>query len=268
MNPLTELFKKKTSNLLSVYITAGFPEKDSTAGIIRSLQEKGVDFIEAGFPFSDPLADGPVIQMTSQQAIRNGMSLELLLDQLKEARGEITVPLVLMGYMNPVLQMGMEVFCRKAHESGASGVILPDLPVEEYRLLYAPLFKAYNLHMIFLITPETSIERIMKIDKLSSGFIYAVSTSSTTGRQNSFSPQQKAYLKRLRDMNLKNPIMTGFGIHNSETLKTVCEYTSGAIIGTAYLKALMNSRSAKEAADTLYRQLGLEDSEINSGPER
>jgi tryptophan synthase alpha chain len=258
MNPLTELFNQKSKKLLSIYFTAGYPEKGSTVGIIHSLQDKGVDFIEVGFPFSDPLADGPVIQQTSHQAISNGMTLGLLLDQLKEAGPDITIPLILMGYLNPVMQMGMEAFCRKAHEAGVSGIILPDLPIEEYEAQYATLFRSCNLHMIFLVTPETVTERIRKIDSLSSGFIYAVSSSSTTGRQDSFSGEQTDYLKRLNAMNLRNPVMTGFGIHNSKTLQTVWEYTSGAIIGTAYLKALMKSASEKEATDLLFEQLGID----------
>ena len=258
MNPLTELFKKKSNKLLSIYITAGYPEIESTVKIIHSLGEKGVDFIEVGFPFSDPLADGPVIQQTSQQAISNGMTLDLLLDQLREARPDITIPLILMGYLNPVIQMGMEAFCRKAHEAGVSGIILPDLPIEEYEAEYATLFRSCNLHMIFLVTPETGTERIKKTDSLSSGFIYAVSSSSTTGRQGSFSGEQTDYLKRLNAMNLRNPVMTGFGIHNSKTLQTVWEHTSGAIIGTAYLKALMKSASGKEAIDLLFEQLGID----------
>ena len=258
MNPLNELFKKKSSKLLSIYITAGYPRKESTVGIIQSLQDKGVDFIEVGFPFSDPLADGPVIQQTSHQAISNGMTLELLLDQLKEAGPDIQVPLLLMGYLNPVLQMGMETFCRKAVEAGISGVILPDLPIEEFEAEHLDLFRSSKLHVIFLVTPETTSDRIRKIDSLSTGFIYAVSSSSTTGRQDSFSLAQTEYLNRLNSMNLVNPVMTGFGIHNSKTLQTVWEYTSGAIIGTAYLKALMKSTSEKQAIELLFSQLGLD----------
>lgn len=257
MNPLTSLFERKNKNLLSVYFTAGYPEKESTVKIIHSLQESGVDFMETGFPFSDPLADGPVIQQTSQQAIKNGMSLELLLDQLTGARPDITIPVILMGYLNPVLQMGVEKFCRKAAEAGASGVILPDLPPELYQTHYRKFFESNNLHMIFLVTPETSRERIKMVDSLGSGFIYAVSSSSTTGKQDSFSDEQTVYLKKLTSMNLKNPVMTGFGIHNGSTLQTVWEHTAGAIVGTAYLKALMNSTDEKEAIKNLLHQLQL-----------
>lgn len=258
-NPLTGLFRRKSKNLLSIYLTAGFPYKDSTIRVIHSLQAAGTDFLEVGFPFSDPLADGPVIQHTSQQAIKNGMSLNLLLDQLKEARNDIRIPLVLMGYMNPVMQTGMEVFCRKANEAGISGIILPDLPLQEYENKYRKLFRQYNLHMIFLVTPETDSGRIKKIDSLGSGFIYAVSSSSTTGRKDSFSSAQISYLKRLNSMELQNPVMTGFGIHNENTLRTVWKYSSGAIIGTAYLRSLMNSQNEEEAINLLLRQLGLTD---------
>lgn len=258
MNTLTRLFEKKKQNLLSIYFTAGYPETDSTIKIINSLQAAGIDFLEVGFPFSDPLADGPVIQQTSQQAIKNGMNLELLLDQLKSAGSSVTLPLILMGYLNPVLQTGMEAFCRKAKESGISGVILPDLPPEEYEADYKELFKMHDLHMIFLVTPETSKARIRKIDALGSGFIYAVSSSSTTGRQDTFTSAQTGYLKRLQSMNLQNPVMTGFGIHNRNTLQTVWENSSGAIIGTAYLNALIKCRDEKQAIKLLMDRLGIE----------
>jgi tryptophan synthase alpha chain len=257
MNPLSELLNRKREKLLSIYFTAGFPEKNSTVKIIRSLQKHGIDFLEVGFPFSDPLADGPVIQETSQQAIKNGMSLDLLLDQLADAKSEITIPLILMGYLNPVLQTGMDNFCRKAALAGISGVILPDLPPMEYKEKYRKLFQNNNLNMIFLVTPETNPRRIKLIDSLGSGFIYAVSSSSTTGRQDAFTDEQTGYLERLRSMNLKNPVMTGFGIHNSNTLNTVWKYSSGAIIGTAYLKALMKNAGEDEAIKQLLDQLGL-----------
>ena len=258
MNLLTELFKKKNKNLLSIYLTAGFPRKESTVGLIHSLQKRGVDFLEIGFPFSDPLADGPVIQKTSYQALKNGMNLTLLFDQLKEARQDITIPLILMGYMNPVLKTGMEIFCRKANESGISGVILPDMPLDEYESKYKDLFSYYNLHMIFLVTPETGTARIKYIDSLGSGFIYAVSSSSTTGKQDEFSNAQTDYLKRLQSLYLKTPIMTGFGIHNKKTLQTVWKYSSGAIIGTAYLKNLMKTDVESDAINLLLRQLELD----------
>jgi tryptophan synthase alpha chain len=255
MNPLTDLLKRKNRNLLSIYFTAGYPAIDSTVRIIHSLQESGIDFLEVGFPFSDPLADGPVIQETSQQAIRNGMSLELLMDQLEKAKPGISIPLVLMGYLNPVLQTGMEHFCSRASRAGVSGVILPDLPPEIYKSKYRKIFESRNLHMIFLVTPETRPERIKMIDSLGSGFIYAVSSSSTTGRQDSFSHAQTGYFKALKLMNLKNPVMVGFGIHNGNTLKTVWENSSGAIVGPAYLKALMKSPGEKQAIRLLLEQL-------------
>jgi tryptophan synthase alpha chain len=186
------------------------------------------------------------------------MNLELLLDQLKKAASSIKLPLILMGYLNPVLQTGMEAFCRKAKEAGVSGVILPDLPPEEYEADYKELFKTHDLHMIFLVTPETSQSRIRKIDALGSGFIYAVSSSSTTGRQDAFTGAQTGYLKGLQSMNLQNPVMTGFGIHNSKTLQTVWENSSGAIIGTAYLNALIKCGDEKQAIKLLMDRLGIE----------
>jgi tryptophan synthase alpha chain len=257
MNKLTDLLDKKRNNLLSVYFTAGFPERDSTVSVIHSLQMAGVDFVEAGFPFSDPLADGPVIQHTSQVAIDNGMSLGLLLNQLEEARHTFTIPIILMGYLNPVLQTGMEEFCRRCAGAGVSGVILPDLPPEQYKDRWEELFRYYKLHMIFLVTPETSESRIREIDRLGSGFIYAVSSSSTTGRRDSFTGEQTAYLRRLRMMDLKNPVMTGFGIHNRSTLQAVWENSSGAIVGTAYLNALMKNGNAGTAIRLLMEELGL-----------
>ncbi len=256
-NRLDELFKRKDRQLLSIYLTAGFPRIDSTVPLIRSLEEAGADFLEVGFPFSDPLADGPVIQETSSIAIRNGMNLRLLLGQLAGARNGISIPLILMGYLNPVLQMGMGTFCRKAEESGVSGVIIPDLPPEEYRDKYRELFNRHKLHMIFLVTPGTTVERIRMLDNLGSGFIYAVSASSTTGRQESFSREQEQYLEKLGSLDLGNPVMTGFGIHNRNTLETVWKHTSGAIIGTAYLKALMEAGSPDEAARSLFGRLGV-----------
>ena len=258
VNLLTELFKHKKNNLLSVYITAGFPNRESTVPLIHSLQKKGVDFLEIGFPFSDPLADGPVIQQTSQQALKNGMNLTLLFEQLTKARQGITIPLILMGYINPVLKTGMEIFCQKANEAGISGVILPDLPLEEYESEYKDLFSYHNLHMIFLVTPETPESRIKYIDGLGSGFIYAVSSSSTTGKQDEFTNAQTDYLKRLQSLKLWTPVMTGFGIHNKKTLQAVWKHSSGAIIGTAYLKNLMKSDVESDAVNLLLRQLELD----------
>lgn len=258
MNALSKLLAGKDKNLLSVYFTAGYPHKGSTVKIIHSLQDRGVDFAEVGFPFSDPLADGPVIQQTSQQAIKNGMNLDLLLDQLMEARSDISIPLILMGYLNPVLQKGMEAFCRRAAEAGISGLILPDLPPDEYEAEYKEMFQKHDLHMIFLVTPETSMERIRKIDKLAGGFIYAVSSSSTTGRQEEFSADQIRYLLRLKEMGLRNKVLVGFGIHNSSTLQSAWEYSNGAIIGTAFLRALIKDADEVKAIDKLYNQLGIE----------
>lgn len=257
MNRLTELLNRKKKNLLSIYFTAGYPERDSTVKIIHSLQSAGIDFLEVGFPFSDPLADGTVIQQTSQEAIKNGMTLDLVLDQLTEAKSGIGIPLILMGYLNPVLQKGMEAFCMKANKAGVSGIILPDLPPEEFEAGYKDLFKFYKLHMIFLVTPETGKARIEKLDSLGSGFIYAVSSSSTTGSRAVFSNEQTGYLARLREMNLHNPVMTGFGIYNRQTLETVWENSSGAIIGSAYLKALIRNPDENKAISLLLEQLDI-----------
>ena len=243
--------------MLSIYLTAGFPRIDSTVPLIRSLEEAGADFVEVGFPFSDPLADGPVIQETSNRAIRNGMNLRLLLDQLAGARHEISIPLILMGYLNPVLQIGMGTFCRRASEAGVSGIILPDLPPEEFTEEYRELFSRYDLRMIFLVSPQTSDGRIRMIDDLGSGFIYAVSSSSTTGKEQTFSREQELYLERLSKLNLRNPVITGFGIHNRNTLQTVWKHTAGAIVGSAYLKALMEAGSPREAARSLFGRLGV-----------
>ena len=236
-NKLTQLFQQKNKNLLNVYCTAGYPKLSSIAEILFALQQNGVDMIEVGMPYSDPIADGPVIQQSNMVAIENGMTIELLFEQLNSIKNTITVPLIMMGYLNPVLQYGLEKFCEDAAAAGIAGIILPDLPMYEYEELYAPLFKKYKLCFIFLITPQTSEERIKKADKLSSGFLYAVSSSSTTG-SNLKKEDKTAYFERIADIKLKNPLMIGFGINDRATFDTACNYASGAIIGSAYIKAL------------------------------
>ena len=236
-NKLTQLFRQKNKNLLNVYCTAGYPKLSSTTEVLFALQENGVDMIEVGMPYSDQIADGPVIQQSNMVAIENGMTIELLFEQLNSVKNTITVPLIMMGYLNPVLQYGLEKFCEDAAAAGIAGIILPDLPMHEYEELYAPLFKKYKLCFIFLITPQTSEERIKKADKLSSGFLYAVSSSSTTG--NNLNKEDKTgYFERIADIKLKNPLMIGFGINDRATFDTACNYASGAIIGSAYIKAL------------------------------
>jgi len=236
-NKLTQLFQQNNKSLLNVYCTAGYPKLSSTTEVLFALQENGVDMIEVGMPYSDPIADGPVIQQSNMVSIENGMTIELLFEQLNSVKNTITVPLIMMGYLNPVLQYGLEKFCEDAAAAGIAGIILPDLPMYEYEELYAPLFKKHKLCFIFLITPQTSEERIKKADKLSSGFLYAVSSSSTTGR-NLNKEDKTAYFERIADIKLKNPLMIGFGINDRATFDTACNYASGAIIGSAYIKAL------------------------------
>ena len=237
MNRLLQLFEKKSSRILNVYCTAGYPALDSTVNVMKALQDNGADIIELGMPYSDPLADGPVIQQSSMQALQNGMSIVKLFDQLKDLRHTIYTPVILMGYMNPVLQYGFEKFCQHAADAAVDGLILPDLPIYEFETEYGDIIKKYGLSFIFLVTPETSEERIRKIDELSSGFIYAVSSSSTTGNNKDLA-QQEAYFKRLQDMRLRNPVLIGFGIKDKATFTTACKFASGAIIGSAYIKAL------------------------------
>ena len=238
MNRIDELFSKKAGNILSVYFTAGYPALDSTGEIIRELASAGTDLVEIGIPFSDPVADGPVIQKSNDTALKSGMSLRLLFDQLKDIRKEINMPLILMGYINPVLRYGMEEFCLNCEETGIDGVILPDLTPEIYKTSYLKLFQDHNLYNVLLISKQTSAARIREIDRLSRGFIYMVSSSSTTGVKNRFSSDQKEYFRKVKNMNLKNPALIGFGISDSETYREACKYSAGAIIGSAFIKAL------------------------------
>jgi tryptophan synthase alpha chain len=249
MNRISRLFEKKSSNILNIYCTAGYPGPDSTMPVMLALQQNGVDMIELGMPYSDPLADGPVIQQSSMVALSNGMSVAKLLEDLKDLRPQITVPVILMGYMNPVLQYGFELFCRHASEAGVDGLILPDLPIYEYETEYGAVMARYGLRFIFLVTPETSEERIRKIDALSDAFIYAVSSSSTTGNDGKGIAGQEAYFRRLQDMKLKNPVLVGFGIRDKKSFELACRYTSGAIIGTAYIKTF-NENPVQETTRT------------------
>lgn len=237
-NRINQLFKEKQNNILSVYFTAGFPQLNDTEEIIVELEKSGADLIEIGIPFSDPVADGPTIQKSSDKALKNGMSMKLLFEQLKNIRPKVKLPLILMGYFNNVLQYGVEEFCRKAAETGIDGAILPDLPLEVYENEYRHYFEENNLRNIFLITPQTSDERIRKIDALSNGFIYMVSSSSTTGEKTKFTEQQETYFQRVQAMNLKNPCLVGFGISNNTTFVNSCRYSNGAIVGSAFVKAL------------------------------
>jgi len=222
---------------LNVYCTAGFPHIDSTLPVMQSLQSNGADLIELGMPYSDPLADGPVIQESSSKAIANGMTLSLLFEQLKDMRETIHVPVILMGYMNPVMQYGFEHFCADAAAVGVDGLILPDLPEYEFETEYGAIIKKYGLDFIFLVTPETSETRLRKLDALSTGFLYAVSSSSTTGGDKQMADVSE-YLKKLQSMELNNPVLVGFGIKDKATFEAACEYANGAIIGSAFIKAL------------------------------
>ena len=238
MNRIDKLFKEKGTNILSVYFTAGFPQSDSTAGIVRALADAGADMIEIGIPFSDPMADGPVIQRSNEKALLNGMNLKMLFNQIKNIRDEVNVPLLMMGYLNPVLQFGVEYFCMKCLETGIDGVILPDLPPSVFAEDYLPVFNKYNLYNILLISPQSSPERISVIDKISRGFIYMVSSSSVTGSKGNFSDDQISYFKRVKGMNLKNPCLIGFGISNHETFIKAGKYSGGGIIGSAFINVL------------------------------
>lgn len=237
MNRIKTVFSSD-KKIVSIYFTAGYPQIQDTVPLIHSLVEQGVDMIEIGLPFSDPLADGPVIQESSTKALHNGMSTAVLFDQLKDIRKTVSIPLIIMGYFNPVLQYGVEAFCAQCAEIGIDGLILPDLPLEEYQLHYEAIFKKYDLANIFLITPQTSDERIRTIDDASDAFIYMVSTASVTGSQSGFGTDQEAYFKRIAQMKLKNPLVVGFGIKDQETFQLATQHTSGAIVGSAFIKAL------------------------------
>jgi len=237
MRRIEKLFKERNSNVLNVYCTAGYPQLNSTIDVMKALQENGVDIIELGMPYSDPLADGPVIQQSSSLALANGMTIKKLFEQLKDFRKNISVPVVLMGYMNPILQYGFEKFCADAASVGIDGLILPDLPEHEFETEYGAVIKKHGLDFIFLVTPETSEERIKKLDELSTGFLYAVSSSSTTGSDKNMT-DVKSYLQKLRNLNLRNAVLVGFGIKDKSTFETACVNANGAIIGTAYIKAL------------------------------
>lgn len=229
---------QEDKKLLSIYFTAGYPKIDDTVSIVQKLEDSGVDMVEIGLPFSDPLADGPTIQASSTQALKNGMTTTLLFEQLKDIRKSVSIPLIIMGYFNPVLQYGVEAFCKKCQEIGIDGLILPDLPLAEYNLHYRAIFEKYGLMNVFLITPQTSEERIREIDAASNGFIYMVSSASTTGKTSGFGKEQTAYFERIASMNLKNPTVVGFGISTSETFEEATQYANGAIIGSAFIKML------------------------------
>ena len=238
MNRLQNLFQTKKSNLLSIYYTAGYPELNTTVDIAEALEKAGADFLEIGFPYSDPVADGPTIQHSSETALQNGMTVHVLFEQLKDLRKRVSIPILLIGYVNPILQYGIEKFCKTAAEIGVDGIIVPDLPMYEYEALYSKYFLDNNLSNIFLVTPQTSAERIRKIDELSNSFIYLLSSSSITGGSLNVSTNIEDYYKRIKAMELNNPAIIGFGISNNATFTKACEYASGAIVGSAFVKLL------------------------------
>jgi tryptophan synthase alpha chain len=254
-NRIQELFKSKNKNLLSVYYTAGFPKLEDTEAIAVALEKAGADIIEIGIPFSDPVADGPTIQASNKVALDNGMNLHLLIEQVKSLRKTVSVPIILMGYLNPVLQYGVEQFAKDAAAAGVDGLILPDLPLDEYLESYKEMVEANGLTNTFLISPTTSEERIRKIDAATNGFIYAVSSSSTTGAQQGFSQEQESYFKKLADMKLTNPFLIGFGVSNRQTFDAVCKYASGAIVGSAFINLLKSSTDLQSDINRFIKNL-------------
>ena len=256
MNKINELFANRDNKkLLSLYFCAGCPQLDNTGEVIKTMERRGIDFIEVGIPFSDPMADGPVIQDAATTSLRNGMSLRILFSQLEAIKGEVSIPLILMGYLNPIMNYGYEEFFRQCVESGVSGVIIPDLPFKDYLNNIKPMADKYDIRVIMLITPETSEERIRFIDEHTDGFIYMVSSAATTGAQKSFDEQKQEYFRRINSMNLRNPRMIGFGISNKQTLQSAQENAAGAIIGSKFVTLLKESNNADEALDKLFKAL-------------
>lgn len=246
MNRIHYLFNTKQDRVLSIYFTAGFPKLEDTIPVMEAIQAGGADIIEIGIPYSDPIADGPTIQDSNMVALENGMSMKKLFDQLKGFRAKIHMPVVLMGYLNPIIQFGMEEFCKKCKEVGVDGLIVPDLPMQQYLDEYKSLFDSYGLVNTFLISPQTSEKRIREIDENTDGFIYMVSSHSITGAMADISSEQIAYFERVKAMNLKNPRLIGFGISDAQTFSTASQYSNGAIIGSAFIKVLGNSKSLNE----------------------
>ena len=256
MNKINKVFANRGDRkLLSLYFCAGCPTLDSTATTILTLQRRGIDFIEVGIPFSDPLADGPVIQSAATTALKNGMTVQLLFEQLKAIKDEVQIPLILMGYLNPILHYGIEAFCRSCAAAGVSGMIIPDLPFDDYLTQIKPVADKYDLRVIMLITPETSDDRIRFIDDHTDGFIYMVSSASITGVQQSFDDAKQAYFRRINALQLRNPRMIGFGISNKQTLESAQQNAAGAIIGSKFVTLLNESATADEAIDKLFAAL-------------
>ena len=255
MNRINQLFATKSEKILSIYFCAGHPTLEGTADTIKTLEQHGVDMIEVGIPFSDPMADGPVIQDAATKALRNGMTLKKLFSQLEGIRNGVKMPLILMGYLNPIMQFGFEAFCQRCVEVGIDGVIIPDLPFKDYLEEYKPVADKYDIRIIMLITPETSEERIRFIDDNTDGFIYMVSSASTTGAQKEFGDQKQAYFSRIKAMNLKHPCMIGFGISNKQTLEAAQANAAGAIIGSKFVKLFEETQNAGKAIEALKEAL-------------
>lgn len=256
MNKINKLFaESKDRKLLSLYFCAGCPTLEGTGEVIKTMERRGIDMIEVGIPFSDPLADGPVIQSAATQALKNGMSLRKLFAQLREIKDEVSIPLVLMGYLNPILHYGIEAFCQSCVESGVSGMIIPDLPFKDYQDTVKPIADKYGLRIIMLITPETDEERIRFIDDNTDGFIYMVSSAAITGAQKNFDDSKQEYFRRINAMNLRNPRMIGFGISNKQTLEAAQQNAAGAIIGSKFVTLLNEAGNADEALDRLFEAL-------------
>lgn len=255
MNRIKQLFNKKQKDILSIYFTAGYPNLDDTSKIIKELEKNGIDLIEVGIPFSDPMADGPTIQESGTLALKNGMNLKLLFEQIKEVRKKVELPLLLMGYLNPIMQYGIENFCKKCKEVGVDGAIIPDLPFNDYTTKYKSIFETYDIKVIMLITPETSEERIRLIDENTDGFIYMVSSASTTGAQKSFDDKKVEYFQKINSMKLRNPRLIGFGISNKATLEVAQSYANGAIIGSKFITLLKDNKTIEKAVQELKNTL-------------
>ncbi len=244
MNRIDQAFEDKKDHLLNVYYTAGFPSLNDTLRIAGDLEESGADIIELGMPYSDPIADGPTIQDSSNRALENGMNIDLLFSQLETLRPLVTIPVILMGYLNPVMQFGIDKFCQRCNDVGIDGLIIPDLPMKDYLEVYKEIFQAYGIYNIFLITPQTADDRIRTIDENTDGFIYEVASSSITGAKNEITESQITYFSRIRNMELSSRLMIGFGISNHETFVKACDYADGAIIGSAFIRLLEEDPSS------------------------
>lgn len=255
MNRIKQLFEKKQKDILSIYFTAGFPNLNDTRDVIRELEANGIDLIEIGIPFSDPMADGPTIQDSGTIALKNGMTLKVLFSQLKDIRKEVDIPLIMMGYLNPIMQYGFENFCKQCKETGIDGAIIPDLPFNDYINEFKPIADKYDIKIVMLITPETSEERIRLIDEHTDSFIYMVSSAATTGAQKSFDEKKQDYFRRINSMNLRNPRLIGFGISNKATLDAAQANASGAIIGSKFITLLKENQNIKASVKALKETL-------------